>query len=70
MPAKQLVEIDGEQWLRITDAATRLGMSAPNFKKVVVARGFEFTNILGQRTLYVRFRDFKIIVRDTIGEEK
>ena len=66
MPAKQLVEIDGEQWLRINDAAARLGMSASNFKKVVVAREFEFANIRGQKTLYVRFSDFQTIVKDKV----
>ncbi len=66
MGPKQIIHFEGEDWIRIITAARYLGTTSAKLKKIIVDRQFEFTNIRGQKTLYMRYADFQSIVKDEV----
>lgn len=66
MGPKNIIHFEGEDWIRIITAAGYLGTTSADLKKIIVDRQFEFTNIRGQKTLYMRYADFRSIVKEKV----
>ena len=66
MTPKNIVQLDGEDWIRVITAAGYLGVTSATLKKIIVDRQFEFTNMKGQKTLYMRYADFRTIVKEKV----